>query len=752
MYELRRIYKNNITFFVILGLIILQIVLYFYQETELESVSEIREYSKNFQKVLREGEYKDMTLEELEEGVEYDEFGNAYNLPENYREISSILWQKEYHQEYEQYVDTIKDNALQMINNVKEDSFEEKNIEKTVEDYEDAENIELKEGMNNNVISFVGFKITDYLILIFLVFIVVKFFEDRKKGLSGMVRAAQKGRFSLTACRIAALLISTIFITILMYGVLYLLVTYMYIGNNDRPIQSVEIFKECDRVISIWQFFGEYVFIKCFVLFLIAIIIYLVMSLFKNIGAVLIILFLFFSSQYVMYESISYTESYNYLKFINIFSFLDVENLYTTYYNINIFGQPVGIRQLLAAAVIMALWIIFIIAAVNSLMYGTVEIKALDSIYNRFLKLKGRLCTRQYVIVWELRKIVFLNKGIIILAAFILCAYGMVSRADIRAVGGMSAAKSVYYNENGNKVTKDILSDIQEAKDKYEKLSSEFMNAGEKIQKGEITEDEYFDLELEYENAYGKYKIFTDIEEDVKYVQSIKKGKDIDAMLISQDSYEYLFGKDNYEGGLRKCLIIIVAGVLLLHNTFSVENQTGFILLIRSAGKGKKKSFNGRIISGVSLFLVMGLIMFIIETYNIWHIYGFDRLDAPVQSLKMFSEFPLNISIQAFILMWYILRLTVIAAIAMAVMCISMYSGNMFVSMWTAIGIIVLPSVLTYIGIPGMSYISVIVPMWIMNIWIGKGTDSILSYVPIIILWIIGIVSYFALKKKYEVR
>lgn len=148
----------------------------------------------------------------------------------------------------------------------------------------------------------------------------------------------------------------------------------------------------------------------------------------------------------------------------------------------------------------------------------------------------------------------------------------------------------------------------------------------------------------------------------------------------------------------------------------------------------------------------MGLIMFIIETYNIWHIYGFDRLDAPVQSLKMFSEFPLNISIQAFILMWYILRLTVIAAIAMAVMCISMYSGNMFVSMWTAIGIIVLPSVLTYIGIPGMSYISVIVPMWIMNIWIGKGTDSILSYVPIIILWIIGIVSYFALKKRYEVR
>lgn len=753
MNEIKRIYSKRTVLMVIAGLIIIQLIMYFYTETEFYSVKALREYAYGIENVLEEGFKETLTREELERGVEYDEDGNAYNLPENYEYNMYLINLREYQTKYEGYYNTIINNAQHIIAAIDEnDKYTIKNINKTVEDYSDIKGIELELGYNQNVISFTDYKLTDYLILIFLAVIVISFFEDRKKGLSYMVRATKKGRFSLAINRILTLAASSIAASVVLYGVLFLCTTYIYGGDNSRVIQSVEAFKECDRAITITQFFVEYVMIKALVMFMVSLLMYMGMTLWKNMGMVIVTLAIILGSQYFMYENITYNSTYNLFKFLNIFSFIDTKNLYSTYYNISLFGKPIGIRELLIVGVIIMIWLIIAIVIINTIAYNCIEITAFAYIKEKWLRLKDKCLKYRSINNWEIRKIFTLNKGILVVIVFAVFIAGMISTVNTSAGGTTSTFKEKYYKSHNNEVDSEILLEISEVREAYINAELAEMDAYDEYMQGKITWEEYETVVYKCEKEASRCKLYEAIADDVKYIEKLKTETGIDGKLISQTCYDCLLGSGETNTKYKNCIVLLIACIFIGHGVFSSENQSGFISVIRATGKGRMKSFNAKLLMVSLITAVMSIALFAVEYYNVWCVYGMNNLDAPVQSIQFLMHFPFEISINTFLVIWYLLRLSVVIAAVMIVMCISLYAKNNMQSLWISIGVFVLPAFLTYIGVEGISYLSVLKPMWLMEIWLMYGFEGAMPYIALLVIWLIGIVSYIMLRKKYIVH
>ena len=79
-------------------------------------------------------------------------------------------------------------------------------------------------------------------------------------------------------------------------------------------------------------------------------------------------------------------------------------------------------------------------------------------------------------------------------------------------------------------------------------------------------------------------------------------------------------------------------------------------------------------------------------------------------------------------------------------------SKNILSSMWITIGVLGIPAFLTYIEVPFVKYISVLEPMWLMKVWLNNSPDNLTSYLPMIIMWIIGVISFMMCRKYYRYK
>lgn len=721
MYEFKRIHLKWNTLILILGLILCQIFAYIYSETTFESVSEIRDRIADTKEAIEKNDYEQLT------------------------------YQTEYFKEYNLYYDSIIRNAEKMAATAEKGSFAEQNILKTIEDYKSIDGIKLTYGIDEKVQSFVGFEITDYLILAFLIYIIVRYFEGRRTGLEAVVRVGAKGRFNLTVSRIIILAADSIFITGIFYFVQYLLTGYLYGFENDRIIQSIAMFKQCNIAMTEGKFFIIYALMKAAVLFTFAMVIWFIMHIFKSMVISAAVIVVIFASQYIIYEQIEYTSHYVIAKFINLFAWLDVENQFVKYYNIDFFGIPVGIRELFFLSLVLAGSMGFFIVIREVFCYGKIELNFIKKIYTRFLGFVDRHRKQGYIFTWELKKILIKNKGIVVLLIIGFIAKNYIVDADLQLNGSAGNSRSDYYKEYGYDIDKAMYEDIICAKDEYNKALTEYETAAEAYDNDEIDRGEFLKFERQLDEKSQQYSFFSEVEIDIAYVEKMREqGKN--AMLITKDGYEYLLNRNNHIVDLRKMLIVLLASIFLLGGIFSSDRQTGAINIIKASGKGRNKLFYSKIKAGMILVTLCSVTMFFVEFYNIWKLYGFSGLECSVYSLYLLEKFPFDISLRSFIILWYLCRWTVIMSVCMIIMCISCMSKNILSSMWITIGVLGIPAFLTYIEVPFVKYISVLEPMWLMKVWLNNSPDNLTSYLPMIIMWIIGVISFMMCRKYYRYK
>lgn len=720
MHEFKRVHLKWNTLILLIGLILCQIFVYIYNETTFESVSEIRE-----------------RIAQTKEAIEK----NDYEM---------LSYQTEYFNEYGIYCETIVKNAERMLGNVEAGSYSQQNIIKTVEDFKDTADIKLTYGIDERIISFTNFGITDYLILAFLVYIIVRYFEGRRTGLEMVVRAGAKGRFGLTISRIGILAADSVAVTGIFYFVQYLLTSFLYGFEDDRLIQSVSVFKECNIVMTEGQFFIVYALMKAIALLTFAMLIWFIMHIFQSMMVSVAALAVIFACQYIIYDKIQYTSHYVTAKFINLFSWLDVKNLFAKYFNIDIFGIPVGIRELFFLSIIIIGSLAFVIVLREVFCYGKIELTFIKRIYTKLLTFIDRHRRQGFIFTWELKKVLIKGRGIIVLIIVMIIAKDYIVDTDLQLSYGGSL-KSDYYIKYGYDVSEEMYNDISSAKNEYNKAVEEYEEAVKEYDADKINRADLLVYETKLSEKSQRQEFFLQVEQDIAYVEKMREnGKN--AMLITRDSYDYLFAKNNHIVDLRKMIIVLLAAIFLLGGIFTADRQTGAMNLIKAAGKGRKTLFYSKIGTGILLVTLCSAAMFFVELYNIWKIYGFVGLECPAYSFYLFEKLPFGISMGAFILLWYVCRWLVIMSVCMIIMCISGMAKSATASMWISIGLLAIPAFLTYMDVPIVKYISVLEPMWLMKVWLENGLNNVLAYIPMLVIWILGIASYIICRKQYRYK
>ncbi len=126
-------------------------------------------------------------------------------------------------------------------------------------------------------------RLTDYFAVILLAMISLSFLAERKKGLWSLIYATKNGRVKLYANRIGTLFLSSLAVTILLYGTNLMICNFVYggLGDFSRPIQSIADFGKFPAALSVGAALTEYLLFRMITLFLVAMIINLLWLLLK---------------------------------------------------------------------------------------------------------------------------------------------------------------------------------------------------------------------------------------------------------------------------------------------------------------------------------------------------------------------------------------------------------------------------------------------------------------------------------------
>lgn len=171
-------------------------------------------------------------------------------------------------------------------------------------------------------------------------------------------------------------------------------------------------------------------------------------------------------------------------------------------------------------------------------------------------------------------------------------------------------------------------------------------------------------------------------DEEIAYWQNYEEN--LDTPFTYSYSHSYGVNISHIEGWFVVHVIIIA---LCLCTVFSDEFRFRTDQLILSSNKGKKMLYKAKIISGMSVALVLTIVALTARTVAMGVNYGFEGFDAQIQLL--YPTCSLNISVGEAMLLLYVLVLAATSLIACFVMALSLISANGVVALAVPVGIVI---------------------------------------------------------------
>ena len=171
------------------------------------------------------------------------------------------------------------------------------------------------------------------------------------------------------------------------------------------------------------------------------------------------------------------------------------------------------------------------------------------------------------------------------------------------------------------------------------------------------------------------------LENNLNKLEERSDKENVKLWLLDNNPYENAYG-ENAKGKQNTALIIIgFVLCLLLANLFSFEYENNTKMILNTT-KNKKKVLKSKVISAFVITTAIWLFVTILELRQFLETIDIATLFAPIQSLEMFSSFPLNINIMTFLCFIYIERLAFMLLITSVISYIS-YRSTKVISAYT---------------------------------------------------------------------
>ena len=679
--------------------------------TEVDKKS-IIEKSNKFE-ILKS--FADNTKDKAQQIKEYPDLYQEYkNSNYSYEELatqaefySHFAYQLEYQNDYPAYIKSILKNAQNLSSKKlfsNKTSYSYKSIQKSANDFSKNKNIKLSLVNDLPVSAVLNYQIGDFILILICVFMAISFVSEKNVNL--LINTCKNGRRILKMKQLPILILFSLFFSFAIYISEMLISLKIYDAPMDlyALIQSTDIFSDCILHINFLQLFAIHILFKAIIASMIALAIWLFISLSSNIILVSAIAGVITSIELLLYKNISAQSNLSILKTFNIFSLFDYRSI-SEYNLVSVFSKPVRAEK---AAWIIVLLIIFIISALILISANRnypikspkKAFRVLHVLFDKLSEFYAKLQSVIYAGRFETFKIMHIGKGLLVVIAFLLII-GFNFNTNPLVFSSTEAFLNDYYEEYGGELSEKVFKNIEKMRSEADAVESEYNFKSEQYASGEISLEEY-ELAAAKNEAYDTQRKAVDkLTEQIDRIESLSQ-KGIKPVLVNEFGYNNLFYSQSNQ---TQILILICAVVILFSSVFSIEKGSNMLILNHCSKNGRKQLYFKKIFTVIPKTFILTLISYLSLILQNNYLYKLGNMNANIHNLECLQEINLNLSIAEYVILNFIFEFIFVTVVGLIITSLSAFMPQLAVIIISAC-LFILPSALYMIDIYSAKEIS----------------------------------------------
>lgn len=679
--------------------------------TEVDKKS-IIEKSNKFE-ILKS--FADNTEDKAQQIKEYPDLYQEYkNSNYSYEELatqaefySHFAYQLEYQNDYPAYIKSILKNAQNLSSKKlfsNKTSYSYKSIQKSANDFSKNKNIKLSLVNDLPVSAVLNYQIGDFILILICVFMAISFVSEKNVNL--LINTCKNGRRILKMKQLPILILFSLFFSFAIYisEMLISLKIYDAPMNLYALIQSTDIFSDCILHINFLQLFAIHILFKAIIASMIALAIWLFISLSSNIILVSAIAGVITAIELLLYKNISAQSNLSILKTFNIFSLFDYRSI-SEYNLVSVFSKPVRAEK---AAWIIVLLIIFIISALILISANRnypikspkKAFRVLHVLFDKLSEFYAKLQSVIYAGRFETFKIMHIGKGLLVVIAFLLII-GFNFNTNPLVFSSTEAFLNDYYEEYGGELSEKVYKNIEKMRSEADAVESEYNFKSEQYASGEISLEEY-ELAAAKNEAYDTQRKAVDkLTEQIDRIESLSQ-KGIKPVLVNELGYNNLFYSQSNQ---TQILILICAVVILFSSVFSIEKGSNMLILNHCSKNGRKQLYFKKIFTVIPKTFILTLVSYLSLILQNNYLYKLGNMNANIHNLECLQEINLNLSIAEYVILNFIFEFIFVTVVGLIITSLSAFMPQLAVIIISAC-LFILPSALYMIDIYSAKEIS----------------------------------------------
>ena len=646
-------------------------------------------------------EYPDLYQEYKNSNYSYEELAAQAEF------YSHFAYQLEYQNDYPAYIKSILKNAQNLSSKKlfsNKTSYSYKSIQKSANDFSKNKNIKLSLVNDLPVSAVLNYQIGDFILILICVFMAISFVSEKNVNL--LINTCKNGRRILKMKQLPILILFSLFFSFAIYisEMLISLKIYDAPMNLYALIQSTDIFSDCILHINFLQLFAIHNLFKAIIASMIALAIWLFISLSSNIILVSAIAGVITSIELLLYKNISAQSNLSILKTFNIFSLFDYRSI-SEYNLVSVFSKPVRAEK---AVWIIVLLIIFIISALILISANrNYPIKSpkkafsiLHVLFDKLSEIYAKLQSVIYAGRFETFKIMHIGKGLLVVIAFLLII-GFNFNTNPLVFSSTEAFLNDYYEEYGGELSEKVYKNIEKMRSEADAVESEYNFKSEQYASGEISLEEY-ELAAAKNEAYDTQRKAVDkLTEQIDRIESLSQ-KGIKPVLVNELGYNNLFYSQSNQ---TQILILICAVVILFSSVFSIEKGSNMLILNHCSKNGRKQLYFKKIFTVIPKTFILTLVSYLSLILQNNYLYKLGNMNANIHNLECLQEINLNLSIAEYIILNFIFEFIFVTVVGLIITSLSAFMPQLAVIIISAC-LFILPSALYMIDIYSAKEIS----------------------------------------------
>lgn len=653
---------------------------------------------------------------------------------------SHFAYQAEYQNDYQEYIDSILKNAEDLSSKKlfsDKNSYSYKSIQKSAEDFSKNKNIELSLVNDLPVSAVLNYQIGDFILILMCVFMAISFVSEKNVNL--LINTCKNGRRILKLKQLPILILFSVFSSAVIYISEIIISQKIYNApiNLSVVIQSSDMFSDCILHINFLQLFTIHILFKAMIAIMIALVIWLLISVSSNIIWVSTVAGIIAATELLLYKNISAQSNLSFFKTFNIFSLFDYKSI-TEYNLISLFSVPVRADIIIWFIVLL---ITFVVSA--SIIFSAKQnypikspkkaFRILHILFNKLSEFYARLQSLFYAGRFETFKIMHIGKGLLVVIAFLLII-GFNFNTSPLVFSSTEVFLNDYYEKYGGELNEKVYESIDKMQAELEAVDAEFSLKSQQYADNEISLEEY-ELVVAKNEAYDtQRKAVDELTQQIERIEQLSN-KGIQPVLINEIGYNNLFFSQSNQAEI---LLLICAVTILFSSVFSIEKASNMFVLNHCSKNGRKQLYFKKVLTVIPKVFVLTAISYLSFIAQNNYLYKLDNLNADIHNLECLQGLNLNVSIWKYIILNFVFEFILITIVALIITSLSAFMPQLAVIILSACAFI-LPSALYMINIYSAKEISASFLFNFNSLILDKGLsiDSFILHFALIIICII---------------